>query len=227
MTRRRIRSPLSLNFDPLMDVVTNAVGIMLFVVIFAVIEARSTTVTRFTPLLSKPKAHQDRIFYLCSEGRLRRFDWDGVVETVAGMAKGLTYSTVPKLVTSFNKKDIRDAHFSYRLEQRDEEGFETTRKIFLVAYALNSRTSLEQDLRTFEAELNALDDDRDWLSFLVSDSSIETFLDARELAAARGFAVGWDPATIEFPLRQCILGCGTGSGQDGLGTGPQSGGVSR
>lgn len=225
--RRQRRASFDLNLDPLMDVVTNAVGIMLFVVIFAVIAARSTSVSRVTPLLSKPREHQERVFYLCADGRVRRFDWDGAFATVDRMAKGLTYARIPKLVSRFNEENVEDEHFSYRLEfETEQRGFTQSRKVFLVTTERGDhRTNQANDLSALERELASSDAAGQWLSFLVDESSIRAFLDARDLAAEKGFAIGWDPGRIEFPFRQCILGCGSGSGQGGFGTGPQSGGL--
>lgn len=214
------------NLDPLMDVVTNVVGVMLFVVIFAVIEARSASITMLTPMLTAPKSTQSRVFYLCDGRTLRKFDFDSAQDDVSRMAKGLTLAGLPRMVKRFNDAGVRHGDFVFRLEHQIEwpTRFRPSIKLFLISEDARDAAAPSPDLDAFANSLDALDPAQHWIAFLVDASAIETFRAARDLAAQRGFAVGWDPGSLSFPGRHCLAGCG-GSGDDvGLGAGPQSGG---
>jgi hypothetical protein len=223
--RRRGRTAFDLNLDPLMDVVTNVVGVMLFVVVFAVIEARSTTVPLGTPLLSKPSTGQRRVFFLCSEGTIRRFDWDRAADAAIERAGRLTFSRVPKFVADFNATAPQDGYFRYTLDYQTDTNnpYSATRKVFLVAEETRrpERRSPTDEARAFADQLDAMNPGTEWLSVLVDGESIEVFRAAREVAAAKGFAVGWDPKRLTFPDRECLIGCGESTGSSGLGIGRQ------
>lgn len=223
--RRRGPTAFDLNLDPLMDVVTNVVGVMLFVVVFAVIEARSTTVPLGTPLLSKPSAAQRRVFFVCAAGTIRRFDWDRAVDAVIDRAGRLTFARVPKFVADFNATPPQNEYFRYRLDYETDttNPYSSTRKVFLVAEETRQpeRRKPADEVRAFVDQLATMNPDTEWLSFLVDAESIEVFRAAREVAAAKGFAVGWDPKRLTFPDRECLLGCGESTGSSGLGIGRQ------
>jgi hypothetical protein len=223
--RRRGRMNFDLNLDSLMDVVTNVVGVMLFVVVFAVIEARSTTVPLGTPLLAKPRAGQRRMFFVCSNGSIRPLGWDRVADDVIARSGKLTFARVPKFVSDFNANAPQDQHFRYRLDWETDTSnpYRSTRKVFLISEETSPPVARDPDdeARAFADQLATADPDTEWLSFLVDGESIEVFRAAREVAASRGFSVGWDPNHLEFPHRECLLGCGGGSRSGGLGLGHQ------
>ena len=74
----RKRKSTILDLDSLMDVLTCSVGVMLFIVIFAVLEVRGSSILIFTPLERDPPEGSTRIFVLCQKVGER---------TVAGSAK--------------------------------------------------------------------------------------------------------------------------------------------
>jgi hypothetical protein len=205
-----------------MDVVTNVVGVMLFVVIFAVMEARSTTVQMFTPVLSQPGPGKSRVLYLCEKGRLRRFGLDRALEPVDQEAADLSFDRIPELVRQFNDRDVRDGEFRYRLSYDTQLGlFNRRRTVAVTAEELPSTTT-DDGLGRFEASLASLTPERAWISFLLDGESLDVFRKARDAAVARGFAVGWDPGRLEFPMTQCVLGCGPRFTGLGAGKGPQN-----
>ena len=73
---RRSRTTVdNLNLDSLMDVLSCSVGVMLFIVVFAVIEARGTNVLEYSPpLLREPPGNSQRILALCKDERVRILD---------------------------------------------------------------------------------------------------------------------------------------------------------
>jgi hypothetical protein len=223
--RRPIRSATSLNLDPLMDVVTNVVGVMLFVVIFAVMAARSTAVHLFTPLLARPAENRQRVLFLCTEGRIRRYDWDMAFNKAAERAKGLTFDGVPKFVDTYNALDLKDDNFTYRLSYATEDLIlQKTRKVFLIVDERSGTPSATGDdgLETFGKTLEVLSPEHNWIVFLVDEQSIDVYRRARDRASAARFAIGWDPGRRSFPDKECILGCGRGSTQPGVGWGTQN-----
>jgi hypothetical protein len=220
--------PAGVNVDPLMDVITCVVGIMLFVVIFAVLEAGGSRVEMVTPRLTVPPTGSTRRVFLCEAGRLRELRIDTVTDQLLAEVKHVTYATVPTRVQRFNEGDVQDEHFSYRAEYETEQGaYRNTRSVYLVIEERGGQggatlAELEGGESMYQRALEAADPDSAWVSFLVDGESIDLFRRARALAVAGGFAVGWDPAALTFPYRSCVVGC-AGTGAIGLAAGPQTG----
>jgi hypothetical protein len=210
------------NFDPLMDVVTNVVGVMLFVVIFAVMEARGSTVRMLTPLLSQPGPGQSRVLYLCEHGRIRQFGLDRALAPITQEAADLSFDRIPEFVRQFNDRNVHDEEFRYRLSWDTQLGLYNRRRTVSVTAEDLGTAATDDGLRRFEQSLDHLTPGRNWVSFLLDSESLDVFRKARDTAVAHGFAVGWDPGRLAFPMTQCVLGCGPRLAGLGAGKGPQN-----
>lgn len=219
-----------MNLDSLMDVLSCSVGVMLFIVIFAVIEAKGTNVLIYSPpLLREPPANSSRVLVLCREGRVRMLDAGKALEQLLGEIGKLTYDGVPTFVNEANRKNVSDENFSYRLVYRDEEYGEFKRKRVISlrveempGVSGESSNDLVSALSVFERSLSGLDRKRHWIAFGVDSESVEVFREARTIAMERGFSTGWDPVSIEFPYEEVVLGGGSrkqveGKPRSGLG----------
>lgn len=217
-----------LTLDSLMDVLTCSVGVMLFVVIFAVIEAKGTSVIVFSPpFLREPPGSSHRVLALALDGRVRILDARAAVERLTEDFVQLTYEDVPAFVDAANRKGVSDGHFSYRLVYRDEEAGEFRRKRVisvqvdeLPGVTGDSPDDLASGASAFERSLAQLDKNRHWLAFGVDADSVEVFRAARAIAMDRGFATGWDPVSMAFPYEEVIIGGGRKKQVEGM---PRSG----
>lgn len=224
---KRLESADIVNIDPLMDVVTCVVGIMLFVVIFAVIEARGSRVEMVTPRLQSPPAGTARHVFLCEAGRVRTFPIDGMIDRFLEEPRRLTYGRVPGLVRDFNARGLEDRYFSYRAEYETDPGVSADRrKVYVIADERSDASGedvrdLEGGGSVFEAAIRSLVPDEAWVSFIVDPDSIDVFRSARAVAVAYGLAVGWDPGLLSFPYRSCLVGCDDVR-TEGLAAGPQT-----
>ena len=215
--KKRGKQFFDTNLDPLMDVLTCAVGVMLFVVIFAVMEARGVSIKMFTPMLKEPPPKSERKIFLCKDGMIRFFDWgDSAKELLKGI-KNVGFYGVPSFVETANKKNITDGFFRYELEY-DEWGFwpSQSRSISVVINPIEgspgeSVEDFKKPTSKLLERLKHLDKDKVWISFLLDGKSLKVFREARGKALEAGFSVGWDPTEIIFPYKECIAGCGGGS----------------
>jgi hypothetical protein len=210
-----------------MDVITCVVGVMLFVVIFAVIQARGTNIRMFTPMLRQPPSELQRTLFLCRDGRIRRFDLDAVVADVAERAVSLSFDNVPGLVRGFNRDNVKDGFFSYRLEYDERSGFLDPNSMVSIEISEIPRVRGEtaEELRrgpsAFANNIQSLRTEATWIGFLVDTESLNVFREARSIVLDHGFETGWDPKDVEFPYTECLLGCGTRPDDPGIVEGPQ------
>lgn len=213
------------NLDSLMDILTCVVGVMLFVVIFAVIEARGTNIKMFTPLAKAPAPESKRMIFMCQKQKVVPLDLDPAVEQLLNFKGKLTYKTLPKFVEDANRKNVQDAFFTYRLavKQWKEGSFFNEvkhRGVMLVIdkkleYPGESDEEIKSLSSSYVKKLNEMDNRSNWIAFEVDKASLDVFRMAREIAIARGFSVGWDPGRTDFPYKEMVIGGGSrGRGMD-------------
>lgn len=216
MSRRKRRINLydNINFAPLMDLLTSVVGAMLFVVIFAVISARSSQVKMVTPRLQEPPARTERKVFLCTNGTVRMFDWDGGKRKLLTGIGTIGYDEVPAMVARANTTNANDGWFRYSLTYDDwSAGGQQYRSISLIAEPIDDlQGERAEDLDTasskLETTLGRLDKRKTWVTFLVDKNSVDVFQKARTIAVEQGYAAGWDPIVqILFPYKECVMGC--------------------
>jgi len=214
--KRTRKADDEMSLDSLMDVLSCSVGVMLFIVIIAVIEARGTNILLYSPpLLRDPPGGTSRILVLCLGGKVRVLEIDKALEQLIGNTEQLSYSEVPGFVEKANRKNVTDGSFQYGLVYRDEAYGEDNRKR-VVSVRVEARAGTDGDganelgdgWSEYERVLSGLDEEQNWLAFGVDTDSLEVFRKARSIALERGFSTGWDPVSIEFPYEEVILGGG-------------------
>lgn len=218
------------SLDSLMDVLSCAVGVMLFIVIFAVIEARGTSVAVYAPpLLRDPPAGSNRLIALCQNGRVRLLDIGAALELLLKDSDQLAYAGVPDFVDRANRSNVADDFFRYRLLFREEKHGKYDRKR-IVSVRVETKpgvigedkNELSSGSSVFEKTLTELGGQKHWLAFGIDADSLEIFKKARLIAIENGFSTGWDPVEIKFPYEEVVLGGGgkkqvVGKPRSGLG----------
>lgn len=215
-SRRFKKSEFEMNLDSLMDILTCSVGVMLFVVMIAVMQAKGSSILYISPpLLREPPEDSRRVLALCQKGRVRILDVGVALEQLMEGKKQLKFADVPGFVAKANRKNVSDGNFNYRLVFRDAPHGEDKRRRF-VSLRVEARPDvngeapeeLGHDNSKYEKFLATLDKNHHWLAFGVDKDSVKVFQKARLMAFYRGFHTGWDPVSIEFPYEEVILGGG-------------------
>lgn len=202
-----------INLDSLMDILTCAFGIMLFLVIFAVIEARGVNINMVTPIAKDPPQNSERLIFLCDKGRIRYLGFAQSITKMLGK-KHITFENVPTVVKEANGKNITDGYFSYSLNYDEwSTFFKKLRSISVIIKEradINGETveELKKKSSKYSKLLEKFDKSKEWIAFLVDDKSLEVFREARSIATKEGFSVGWDPGTVTFPYEEIIIGGG-------------------
>ena len=193
-----------LDLDSLMDILSCLVGVMLFLVIYTVLELGSVAYQAEVPVGRFRPLGAERVMVLCEEGRVRVLDVRRPLdELLSGFEIVRSFDEVPVFVEG-NRRDPTDAHFSYELMHHGRLAAELLGTLELrieerpeaVGDSIHQLSEESRYVRTLER----LDPGRVWLSFAVDDASVDVFRRARELAVSRGFATGWNQQTLDFPL---------------------------
>lgn len=201
---RRSREESTLNFDSLLDILSNVVGLMILVAVVTVLNSRDITISLGTPILQDPPADAQRILFECRDNRVVYVDDvtidRQIVQRIGAYQK--KHGRRPsrrELPDVFRQADVGSKHYRVQAEigrsgtffvyePRRPEWGETIA-------ALHGPKSEYTDL------LGSLDPKEHFVFFIVRNDSFEVFRAARRMARQRGLATGWHPHPVGEPLR--------------------------
>jgi hypothetical protein len=193
-----------LDLDSLMDILSCLVGVMLFLVIYTVLELASAAYQAEVLVSRERVPGSQRVVVVAQEGTVRTLDARApLAELLSGFEIVETVADVQTFVDASRRGPI-DPHFSYALRFEPRA---TADPLELLDFEISEREGavgdsihqLGPDSR-FAAALDRLDPRTAWIAFAVDSASGDIFRRARELAIARGFATGFDQLDLSFPL---------------------------
>lgn len=217
--RQRSGTPLtnSSGLVPMADMLSNTVGIMLFILAFTVLQTGGVLIPKRLPM--EQKTDERPLYYVCWEQRLMPLDTDLSANLSEGLGKP-TYNTVEEWVAKFNKARAEDQFFSVLPdgEARFKRGaFESSVRLVLsVEYTPKDNVgdtieTLDRGGSLFDKHLRSLPKNERFVYFFVYPGSIDLFRKAREYAEVRyGIGSGWGPVSVGKPIRFNLGGGGRG-----------------
>lgn len=213
-----------INLDALMDILTCTVGIMIFVVVFTLLEAGGAVFEMNLPMLKDPPKHQERTEIVCTGGQIMPLHLDKAFDNSFGKIREymkITYNNLPEAIRKANNLKYEDDFFKYSFDYYEYPASYWVSQRFLymivdrksdaIADNLDSLNSVKSK---FYSHISTLNKDSSWVAFFVDDESIELYKKARAIFRNKGFNVGWDPVGHDFfPLK--VNYSGTGISGDG------------
>jgi hypothetical protein len=204
--RQRADVVPALSLDSFLDIVTNVVGGLILIAVVTVLSAGDVSVSSGASALAAPQSMSARVLVECADGKLFVVDEERhgkrVRELVAASDEG---PTPEQIVSLLEQKDVGDA--VYRMQA------EATPQGLAWLYTRRNRapgeTGVELEERS-SAYARLLDrvGAEGFVYFVVRDDeeSFDVFRRARDMARARGIAVGWHPVAGDEPLRLSASG---------------------
>ncbi|MBD2667235.1 hypothetical protein B6N60_04840 [Richelia sinica FACHB-800] len=205
------------NLDSFLDILTNTVGVLMFISLFITLVAvQSSTIVR-TPLVKE--TDKQPIFFEISGNRVIYLDTKSVNNQIQEFIKNLPICTepnyTPEMLDSYIN-EIRNYQICLQNKLQELKEFRAETQYYKIElldlesaawqYNLKSINSGESsiDLNRSNSEyiniLSQLETQKDYIAFLVRPDSFSTFRQAREIAWKAGFNVGWEPQTPESPI---------------------------
>jgi hypothetical protein len=231
MRRRRQRKPIEItqNLDSFLDILTNTVGVLMFISLFVtLVTAQAGTIVR-TPLVSKSRKIPQ--FFEVRENRVAQLDTQSVVLQVSDFINSLPDCEEPAISAPSSSVLYQD--YLEQLNQYETclqnrvaalNNYRAKIPYYEVRVYVNSSSSdlvyayepskedkgesareLEQTDSEFKEAIAQLDPKQDYIAFLVRPDSFEAFRAARKLSWSQGFDVGWEPMN---PERAIVFGSG-------------------
>jgi hypothetical protein len=199
MKRSRFHEP---SLVPLADMLTNTVGIVVFILIFTVLTAGGAVVAKRLPM--ERASDKKALWFLCTKGRVLPMPADRAF--VDKFVEPLLKLKLKDQIQMFNDRTLEDKYFTVKGEA---DGFS-----FALTY--NPKLSTGDTVDNIERANSALartlakySSSKYFAYFYVADDSIDAFVKARLVTTQAGFGYGWAPAKHGQPIR---LGLGSGGG---------------
>ena len=211
MRRRRARQRgHEPSLVPLADMLTNTVGITVFILIFTVLTAGGVVIAKRLPLEKETQA--DPAFFLCANGRILPVDSATLQHKFLDpLGKPTSYYAVAGWIERFNKQRVEDEYFvvtGVAEPNYVDLGFyksvsvEDTITFTPRQGAGETIEALQQPDSLFRQALKRYDAGKQFIFFFVRPDSLDTFTSARDLVLSETtFTTGWDPLGPEDPIR--------------------------
>jgi len=194
------RRPEPGNLDSFLDVMTNTVGVLIFVLLFVTLAAADATVLVRTPLRSETEKRP--VYFEASGGRVIH------VELIEGNAQVDAFFEGLPRITWYNLSYVLDRMRTFHGETRNYE-VDLTGSFMSGDIGVRWRARAEsgetaREVRnsasTYQRVLRSLDPDTAYLAFIVRPDGLDAFRTAREVASRRRIASGWEPFERDVDL---------------------------
>lgn len=205
MSRRRREDESALSLDSFLDIVTNVVGVLILVAVVTVLSAGDIGVPSGATALAAPRPTASRVLFECTKGQIFFVDEEGNGERIRLLAqetsKGATISRA-NLLDLLREKDVGNT--THRVIAEDVAGAVAWTYQLREGAKGESAKELERRGSAFQRKL--AESGTGFVYFVVHDDSFEVFRRARDVARARGAAVGWHPVEGATPVRLSAIG---------------------
>jgi hypothetical protein len=200
------------NLDSFLDILTNTVGVLMFIGLFvSLLAVEAGTIIR-TPLRSETmkigkffEVRNNEVFYLNDPQLENKID--ETVATIPNCFRPNTPENIPNYLYSFYIQEIEKYDRCIRNRNLSLEKFYYDNGDYIVTFTPQGSlkyqpNSLSQgdtikDLRNTGSEfnriLNQLDPNVNYIAFVVRPDSFAAFRAARQIAWNSGYEVGWEP----------------------------------
>ena len=212
MRRTRHRTAQEPSLVPLADMLTNTVGIMLFILAFTLLATGGATLAKRLPM--EEDTDTKPIFFLCLPDRLLPVDFGSIERLPQPPRRRMDLDDARDFIRRGDGAEVSDEFFTVRQSvkliydnwqpseirafgefiPKDDVGlavadFGKTNQFFAEALRTNNPTER-------------------FLYFLVRPDAMKVFCNARELGARKGYKSGWGPLGPKDNVRANIIGKG-------------------
>ena len=219
---RRRTANTSQNLDSFLDILTNTVGVLMFISLFVTLIATGsspkTRVTIQTPLSSPTE--KESLWFEINDNKVSYLDLRQVREREIELSGNLPNCNKPGAGSSFSRQNIYEScllsilgrQSNFRTNTQNYEVRAVDRGVSLqfepISPEVGETTSqLIAPGSNFKQVLSQNNSQKDYLVFIVRPDSFEAFRTARQQAWDAGYEVGWEPHPQDSPIKiRTIIG---------------------
>jgi len=199
---------------PFADLLSNSVGIIIFVLAFTVLQSAGGVVPMKLPIERSTQGSSSVIF-VCYHDKLLPLNTDLTKSLFKGLP-ALKYDNADLWIRRFTQKRVEDECFTIVPEgETSYSGGAMDRSAQLIlsasfypkANAGEAEEALNRKESQISKSLSTIDSKKQFVYFLVYPDDIDLFRKAREVARTKyGLNVGWGPVGKDEPVRFSLSG---------------------
>lgn len=231
-TRRR-QNHTSQNLDSFLDILTNTVGVLMFISLFVTLIATGsspkTRITIQTPLASA--SDKEQLWFEINGNKVSHLNLRQIREEEIELTGNLPNCNKPRNSANSPNYVLRQENYqscllsvigrqsNFRSSNKNYQVKAENRGISLLfspkSPDIGETTSqLTAPNSQFKQVLSQYDPEQDFLAFIVRPDSFEAFRTARKQAWDAGYEVGWEPHPQDAPIKfRTLLGSELPGGQ--------------
>ncbi len=214
MRRNRNKAPQrdEPSLVPLADMLTNTVGIMVFILIFTVLTAGGAVIAKRLPM--EHTSDKSDYTFICWGNRLYPVPDALIEEFLKPLGKPeKSTSGFREFAAKFRARTVEDRHMKLTGEADVADRIDRVLlDLTIVCTPKDGNGEGVDDLRRpdsrFREVLRGADPNKLFVMFLVRPDSIDVFGAARDVAAEMQFGAGWSPQRPDQPIRLSLTGSG-------------------
>ncbi len=208
MKRRRTEQFEQPSLVPMADMVTNTVGIMLFILIFVSLSAGGVVVARHVPREKHTEARA--VWIYCSGGRIAYFDAEGLGKQMADRSGDPSATNAGLWAMRYSNQRIQTDVVEAAGDAFLESGGHLSKSVLIRRRSNRGEdeAAIKNPDSAFQKLLAEKSRSANFFYFFVDPNSIHVFLAAREQATQAGFNAGWTPLDVDAPARISLSGGG-------------------
>lgn len=192
MSRPRRSSFHEPSLVPLADMLSNTVGIIVFILIFTVLTAGAAIVGKTLPMERSTSA--ERVTQICRGNRVLPLDVDGLSSKYIATLEADPPGDLVSLLERMDKLKVQDAYCTMTAQLFFESDTPQEVLCFNPKDGVGETVEgLKQAESHFGQVLRNRKPHKHFIYFFVYPDSIEAFIAARALAQTRGYKIGWRP----------------------------------
>lgn len=200
--RRRVDDTVQPSLVPMVDLLSNTVGALVFIMIFTVMAASGVVVLKRLPLEHSSKA--EPINFLCENDRIIPLNNEELGQKLRSRW-GRPYSIFDlySWIARYDGLEAEDEHFIARGESTvSSSSYSLSTRFTPKPGGGDSRSDLQNRDSTFRQRLAGANPKTHFVHFFVRPDSIDSFFAARQIAAEElGMGTGWMPMEQDRVLR--------------------------
>lgn len=200
--RRKISESVQPSLIPMVDLLSNTVGALVFIMIFTVMAASGVVVLKRLPLEHSSAAKP--VNFLCEDGRILPLENDELnSKLITRWGRPTSIFDIYSWIARYDGIEVQDDHFIARGESTVTYSSYSLSVLFTPKPGGGySKDEIGTPDSAFRQRLANLNSGSRFVHFLVRPEGIESFFIARRIAVEEmGLATGWMPLDTDQPLR--------------------------
>jgi hypothetical protein len=190
MSSKRSNNPNdSLNLDSFMDIVTNVIGTLFFVIVYAALSSFSATGKVTIPQIVTSET--EAIIFECRDNTILEMDSKSLKNELVERIKYVktTSTSLSSLFSQIMDIKVSNQYYDATLNIINSSIIVTAKE----GIKGESSNTIKKENSLFQKKLLQLDSQKHHIYFFVRSNSFEIFHVARKIALKNGFGAGWNP----------------------------------